>query len=406
MARSASLRTTTVKGVVYWSTQTGGGRTYFGRKSEVSRKEAEAIFADHLKTIRTETNRQRDQRVSKAVTVWEVCDRRTLWVQANLSKKSYAQYKWALTAFCNYTIKGTLYGKGQTVGDLPCDRVTLQHAQEFVSSYDDPGSKRHLVICIKACFTWAAQTTDADGGGLMPKTCQPFRYLKRPHVPIKDLTEADLITDVEHHLLVTYSADRHHEWHGTDNTVQDIIKLMHHCGPRTSEPLEANVRDFNRRTRQLTLGNHKRSQTQQNTALRQLTLNDEAFAIVAKHCADKGPNDPIFTTSTGSRWSVNRINLRFRQIKALVAKPHAKDKRVGTVRASITPYSYRDLYISELLMVGVPVFQVAKMAGTSIKMIEKHYGHFFNSDLTEAQGKLDAVRKSRSRKAKGLRVVA
>lgn len=181
---------------------------------------------------------------------------------------------------------------------------------------------------------------------------------------------------------------------------------MYHCGPRTAEPLEANVRDFNRRTRQLTLGNHKRSQTQQNTTLRQLVLNDEAFAIVAKHCVGKGPYDSIFATSTGRRWSVNRINKRFRQIKALIAKRNAKDKRIGDVRDHISPYSYRDLYISEMLLAGVPVFKVAKMAGTSIRMIEKHYGHFFNSDLTEAQDKLDAVRKSRKHKAKGLRVVA
>ena len=404
--RSASLKTHEVKGITYWSTQAGGGRTYFGRTDEVSRKDAEIAFADHLKTIRTETNRQRDHRVGNAVSVLEVCDRCTLWVQANRSKSSYSQYKWVLTAFCNHKTKGKLYGKGQAIGDLPCDRVTLQHGKEFVASYDDPGSQRHLVICIKACFTWAAKPTDADGGGLMPETCKPFQYLKRPYVPTKDLSETDLITDAEHQLLVTFSADRHHEWHNTDNTVQDIIKLMYHCGPRTAEPLEANVRDFNRRTRQLTLGNHKRSQTQQNTTLRQLVLNDEAFAIVAKHCVGKGPYDPIFATSTGRRWSVNRINKRFRQIKALIAKRNAKDKRIGDVRDHISPYSYRDLYISEMLLAGVPVFKVAKMAGTSIRMIEKHYGHFFNSDLTEAQDKLDAVRKSRKHKAKGLRVVA
>jgi hypothetical protein len=67
------------------------------------------------------------------------------------------------------------------------------------------------------------------------------------------------------------------------------------------------------------------------------------------------------------------------------------------VRGHITPYSFRDLYISELLMIGTPLFQVAKMAGTSTFEVEKTYGHFFNHDLAAAQEKLDAIRANRVR---------
>ena len=50
-------------------------------------------------------------------------------------------------------------------------------------------------------------------------------------------------------------------------------------------------------------------------------------------------------------------------------------------------------HISELLMIGIPTFQVAKMAGTSLREIERSYGHFFNQNLAEAQAKLDEVRR-------------
>jgi hypothetical protein len=43
------------------------------------------------------------------------------------------------------------------------------------------------------------------------------------------------------------------------------------------------------------------------------------------------------------------------------------------------------------------VAKIARMAGTSIAMIERVYGHFRNQDLHDAQARLDAVRKQRGR---------
>ena len=59
-------------------------------------------------------------------------------------------------------------------------------------------------------------------------------------------------------------------------------------------------------------------------------------------------------------------------------------KRAG-VRGTITIYSFRHLWISEMLMAGVDVLLVARMAGTSVAMIERVYGHFRNQSYQEAQ---------------------
>ena len=45
-----------------------------------------------------------------------------------------------------------------------------------------------------------------------------------------------------------------------------------------------------------------------------------------------------------------------------------------------------------MLMAGVDVLLVAKMAGTSLKMIEQVYGHFRNQSYQDAQARLDAHR--------------
>ena len=51
-------------------------------------------------------------------------------------------------------------------------------------------------------------------------------------------------------------------------------------------------------------------------------------------------------------------------------------------------YSLRHTAISELIMGGMDVFSVAKIAGTSTEMIDKHYGHL-RRDFVRAA--LDAV---------------
>ena len=53
------------------------------------------------------------------------------------------------------------------------------------------------------------------------------------------------------------------------------------------------------------------------------------------------------------------------------------------------------LWISEMLMAGVDVLLVARMAGTSVAMIERVYGHFRNQSYQDAQAKLDGQRATR-----------
>ena len=66
-------------------------------------------------------------------------------------------------------------------------------------------------------------------------------------------------------------------------------------------------------------------------------------------------------------------------------------ERAG-IRDCITIYSFRHLWISEMLMAGVDVLLVAKMAGTSVAMIERVYGHFRNQSFQDAQARLDRFR--------------
>ena len=46
-------------------------------------------------------------------------------------------------------------------------------------------------------------------------------------------------------------------------------------------------------------------------------------------------------------------------------------------------------------MAGVDALLVARMAGTSVRMVETTYGHFKTRSFADAQSKIDEARKAR-----------
>jgi site-specific recombinase XerD len=117
------------------------------------------------------------------------------------------------------------------------------------------------------------------------------------------------------------------------------------------------------------------------TKARRITLNDEAFAIISRTCEGKEQEQRIFLTHLGRPWTRKRLDDRFAAVR---------DK--AKVRPEHTIYSFRHLWISEMLMAGNEIATVAAMAGTSVAMIEKVYGHFTNEHFASAQLKLDKRR--------------
>jgi len=168
-----------------------------------------------------------------------------------------------------------------------------------------------------------------------------------------------------------------------------MLRAYHATGARTGELCSALVRDFMPRTSQICLGKHKRSRTQHNPTVRNIQVDETLSEILTRNAKGKASDQPMFTRETGNSWSASDLNKRLKRVIAL-ASEHGE-----AVRNHITPYSFRDLYISELLMIGTEPFKVAKMAGTSLRELERTYGHFFNRDLAEAQARLTAERRLR-----------
>lgn len=115
---------------------------------------------------------------------------------------------------------------------------------------------------------------------------------------------------------------------------------------------------FDKRLGVLTIGKDKAGGD------RKISLPEKTAAFFALHCKGKLPAAPIFTNAAGRPWFRDTWGYHFAQAAALAEMP-----------PKATTYSVRHSTITDLIHAGVDSLTVAQLSGTSIGMIEKHYGH-------------------------------
>jgi integrase len=388
MARQPKLR----KKNGYWMTKAGGAETYFGKVAVVPHADARRLFLDHLKAV-AEGKQQR----RAAITVEVFCDLHLDWLQANRSQGLYKQRQYLLSKWCDFPVG---HGRDRTlVGERAAVQVTADHLLAWKQALYEEGLQdvtvQHALAAVKSCWYWGVRYKH------LPADWKPFTTVEKIKLPAKAVQEEDLVKPEERDLLFQgadadlgkirdersgkYRKRQPREYRqGGQNPYagfEDMLRCYYHTGARTSELADALVKDFQVRTRKLVLKKHKRTRTMKVAETRVMTLNDEAFAILTRQAQGKKPDHYLFTQNNGSPWNKDALADRFRKVRELAG-----------VREHITIYDYRHLWISEALMAGVDVFTVAKMAGTSVQMIEKTYGHLRGTHLEEAQRCLDRAR--------------
>ena len=95
-----------------------------------------------------------------------------------------------------------------------------------------------------------------------------------------------------------------------------------------------------------------------------MPLPDDVFRLTKSLCDSKFPKAHIFTRSDGSPW--NKDNWK---------KPLRRSAQQAGLPESIVMYTLRHSVITDLVQKGVPLLTIAQLAGTSVRMIEQHYGH-------------------------------
>lgn len=131
------------------------------------------------------------------------------------------------------------------------------------------------------------------------------------------------------------------------------------------------VGDFDARRCTLKIGHDKAGQD------RRILLPTATVALVKEQAKSKLPAAPLFARAGGSAW--DRYAWR---------GPIKDAVRAAGLPDDVSAYALRHSTITDLIAEGVPTLTVAQLSGTSVAMIEKHYGHLLQKQAQAALAKL------------------
>lgn len=129
--------------------------------------------------------------------------------------------------------------------------------------------------------------------------------------------------------------------------------------------------DFEKRTRTLTIGKDKHGRP------RQITVPQAIAEFLAEQTKGKLPAAPMLTRADGRAWN-----------KDAWKHPIKDAVKACKLPANVAAYTLRHSVITDLIRGGLPVLTVAQLSGTSVAMIERHYGHLVRNDAEEALARL------------------
>lgn len=272
-------------------------------------------------------------------------------------------------------------GNNETIQNIP-ERKFIEYRQ--FRQKQVPTIKLTVIvnesITIKQMYRWAVAE------GLLQKHYLPdFGKIK---VPIDD-TRRDGYTLEEYTQLVD-AAGKWYQKVPTDHptreqevyyrrSIRDFIVLMGNFGFRTGELRQLqymNVKVHPDKTATVTV----QPETTKVKRKREVRgRRGDIFARRKTYSPFIKREDYIFSNfSSNTPLSMETLYAYFHELAALVQNEHPN------FDVEKTPYSLRHFYISYHLLSGkVSPYEIAKLAGTSVKQIEKHYDHVQNSHIAK-----------------------
>jgi integrase len=130
--------------------------------------------------------------------------------------------------------------------------------------------------------------------------------------------------------------------------------------------------NFDKRLSTLTIGTDKHGQD------RKITLPPATAAFFAEQGKNKLPTAPLLARGDGSAWNKDAWKYPFKDAVIAAELPYAA-----------TAYALRHSTITDLIALHkLDTLTVAQLSGTSLLMIEKHYGHLLREHAAKALASL------------------
>ena len=116
--------------------------------------------------------------------------------------------------------------------------------------------------------------------------------------------------------------------------------------------------DYKKHNCELKIGQDK------NGKRRSIIIPKQAAELFSLQAADKLPGAPLFMRGNGTRWNKDSWKIPINRAASAAGLP-----------ATTCAYTLRHSTITDLVKAGLPLLTIAQISGTSVEMIEKHYGH-------------------------------
>lgn len=125
--------------------------------------------------------------------------------------------------------------------------------------------------------------------------------------------------------------------------------------------------DFDARRRELVIERDKAG------GGRKILVSQQAATLLTEQSHLKFPMARLFSRADGREWNKDSWKGPFKDAAKAAELP-----------AGATAYTLRHSTITDLVQSGLPLLTIAQISGTSVRMIEKTYGHLRQEQAAEA----------------------
>jgi integrase len=158
----------------------------------------------------------------------------------------------------------------------------------------------------------------------------------------------------------------------SEGGIRRLMEAVMHTGCRAGELTSARRSAFDARTKSLTVTGK--------TGPRTIPLTPASVALFTQFAKDKMPSAFLLTRDDGKPWAHSDWDELVKEAAARAELP-----------AQTCLYTLRHSLITQALLDGVSTLEVSKIVGTSLTMIEKHYGHLVHDTARERLAKVQMV---------------
>ncbi len=253
-----------------------------------------------------------------------VMDEMIEWTRKNRSAGTFRFYHEHAQQFTGWL-------KANKIVDIAVGELTVDTFESYLEE-SSPGRRNGAVQMIKRVYNWANKRGRIK--------VNPIMALEKPPAGRRK----NYITNAVFKQMLKHC----------DEKLSDLMEFMWETGCRPQEAWKLTAEHIQGQYKRLAI---PIEQTKRKKEERHIYCTVRAWAIIQKL---KNSSGFLFANQAETQWNKDNVGKRMDNLKAHIGKRYAL-------------YDIRHTWITNKVKAGMDIHMIAKLAGTSIAMIEKHY---------------------------------